>query len=141
MIPAQHMTYPKPTCFRRIPDEAACMDCGAAIITAMRHTAKQKGSRKWAGVYTCASVPVCCGLPAHRAGRSGCRSDLWDGDIFNFLPNERNAYGCELDIDAYKVASFLFPQAHLEIRISAAMRRACSLIISLVIHRIICAGG
>ena len=36
------------------------------------------------------------------------------GTFFNFLPNERNAYGCELDIDAYKVASFLFPQAHLE---------------------------
>lgn len=36
------------------------------------------------------------------------------GTFFNFLPNERNAYGCELDIDAYKVAAFLFPQAHLE---------------------------
>lgn len=63
------------------------------------------------------------------------------GTFFNFLPNERNAYGCELDIDAYKVAAFLFPQAHLEIRMSAAIRRACSLIISLVIHHIICAGG
>lgn len=63
------------------------------------------------------------------------------GTFFNFLPNERNAYGCELDIDAYKVAAFLYPQAHLEIRIFAAMRRGCSLIIFLVIHHIICAGG
>lgn len=63
------------------------------------------------------------------------------GTFFNFLPNERNAYGCELDIDAYKVAAFLFPQAHLEIRMSAAIRRACSLIISLAIRHIICAGG
>ena len=38
------------------------------------------------------------------------------GTFFNFLPNERNAYGCELDIDAYKVAAFLYPQAHLENR-------------------------
>ena len=36
------------------------------------------------------------------------------GTFFNFLPNEHNAYGCELDIDAYKVAAFLYPQAHLE---------------------------
>ena len=36
------------------------------------------------------------------------------GTFFNFLPNERNAYGCELDIDAYKVAAFLYPQVHLE---------------------------
>lgn len=36
------------------------------------------------------------------------------GAFFNFLPNERNIYGCEWDIKAYKVAKFLFPEANIE---------------------------
>ena len=35
------------------------------------------------------------------------------GSFFNFLPIEANAYGCELDEKAYKVAHYLFPDANL----------------------------
>lgn len=38
------------------------------------------------------------------------------GSFFNFLPTESNAYGCELDIKAYKVAHFLYPAANIECR-------------------------
>lgn len=36
------------------------------------------------------------------------------GAFFNFLPNEQNIYGCEIDIKAYKVARFLYPDANIE---------------------------
>lgn len=35
------------------------------------------------------------------------------GNFFNFLPNERNAYGCEVDPNACAVARKLYPQAHI----------------------------
>ena len=35
------------------------------------------------------------------------------GSFFNFLPAEANAYGCEVDVKAYKVAHFLYPEANL----------------------------
>jgi len=36
------------------------------------------------------------------------------GNFFNFLPVEANAYGCELDIKAYKVAKLLYPDANIQ---------------------------
>lgn len=36
------------------------------------------------------------------------------GNFFNFLPTEANAYGCEIDTKAYKVAHFLYPDANLQ---------------------------
>jgi len=36
------------------------------------------------------------------------------GSFFNFLPNESNIYGNELDMKAYKVAKYLYPQANLD---------------------------
>lgn len=36
------------------------------------------------------------------------------GAFFNFLPNEKNIYGCEIDARACKVAKFLYPGAHIE---------------------------
>jgi len=35
------------------------------------------------------------------------------GNFFNFMPTEANAYGCELDIKAAKVAKFLYPDANI----------------------------
>ena len=35
------------------------------------------------------------------------------GSFFNYLPEEQNIYGTDIDIKALKVAKFLFPQAHL----------------------------
>ena len=35
------------------------------------------------------------------------------GNFFNFLPNERNAYGCEVDPNACAVTRKLYPQAHI----------------------------
>lgn len=35
------------------------------------------------------------------------------GNFFNCLPVEKNVYGCELDIKAFKVARYLYPKAHL----------------------------
>ncbi|GFN32553.1 helicase-related protein [Paenibacillus xylaniclasticus] len=35
------------------------------------------------------------------------------GNFFNWLPNQSNIYGNELDIRAYKVARFLYPEAHI----------------------------
>lgn len=35
------------------------------------------------------------------------------GNFFNYLPVERNIYGCELDIKAYKVAKYLYPDTNL----------------------------
>lgn len=35
------------------------------------------------------------------------------GNFFNYCPVESNIYGCELDIKAYKVARYLYPQANL----------------------------
>ena len=36
------------------------------------------------------------------------------GDFFNYLPVEENIYGTELDINAVKVARYLYPKANLE---------------------------
>ncbi len=36
------------------------------------------------------------------------------GAFFNFLPNEKNLYGCDVDTKAYKVARYLYPKANLE---------------------------
>lgn len=36
------------------------------------------------------------------------------GNFFNFLPTEANAYGCEIDTKAYKVAHFLYPDANIK---------------------------
>ena len=36
------------------------------------------------------------------------------GNFFNFIPTESNAYGCEIDIKAYKVARHLYPDANIE---------------------------
>ena len=36
------------------------------------------------------------------------------GSFFNFLPNEANIYGCELDYTVFKVAKFLFPEGNIE---------------------------
>ena len=35
------------------------------------------------------------------------------GSFFNYLPAESNVYGCELDIKAYKVAHYLYPDANI----------------------------
>lgn len=35
------------------------------------------------------------------------------GNFFNYAPVEANVYGCELDLNAYKVARHLYPQANL----------------------------
>ncbi len=35
------------------------------------------------------------------------------GNFFNHAPVETNVYGCELDLNAYKVAHYLYPQANL----------------------------
>ena len=37
------------------------------------------------------------------------------GSFFNFLPAESNAYGCEIDHKAYKVAHYLYPKANIEL--------------------------
>ncbi len=36
------------------------------------------------------------------------------GNFFNYIPAEENAYGCEIDSKAYKVARHLYPAAHIE---------------------------
>ena len=36
------------------------------------------------------------------------------GNFFNYAPSQANVYGCELDVNAYKVARFLYPKANLE---------------------------
>lgn len=36
------------------------------------------------------------------------------GNFFNYCPDETSLYGCELDIKAYKVASYLYPKASIE---------------------------
>jgi hypothetical protein len=36
------------------------------------------------------------------------------GNFYNYLPVEKNIYGCELDIKAYKLAKFLYPEANLQ---------------------------
>lgn len=35
------------------------------------------------------------------------------GDLFNFLPNKNNIYGNELDINAYNVCRYLYPNANI----------------------------
>lgn len=35
------------------------------------------------------------------------------GNFFNVMPVEANVYGCELDTKAFKVASYLYPEANL----------------------------
>lgn len=37
------------------------------------------------------------------------------GNFMNYLPVEANAYGCELDVKAFKVARYLYPEANLEL--------------------------
>lgn len=37
------------------------------------------------------------------------------GNFFNYLPIEQNIYGCELDIKAYKIAKYLYPDANLTV--------------------------
>ena len=36
------------------------------------------------------------------------------GNFFNFVPTEENAYGCELDVKAHKVAHYLYPAANIQ---------------------------
>ena len=36
------------------------------------------------------------------------------GNFFNFMPTENNAYGCEIDVRAYKVAKHLYSSANIE---------------------------
>lgn len=36
------------------------------------------------------------------------------GNFFNFIPTEENAYGCELDVKAHKVAHYLYPAAKIQ---------------------------
>lgn len=38
------------------------------------------------------------------------------GNFFNFMPVESNIYGCEIDLKAFKVARYLYPEANLELR-------------------------
>ena len=35
------------------------------------------------------------------------------GNFFNYAPTISNVYGCELDVNAYKVARYLYPEANL----------------------------
>ena len=35
------------------------------------------------------------------------------GNFFNYAPTIANVYGCELDVNAYKVARYLYPEANL----------------------------
>lgn len=44
-------------------------------------------------------LDMCCGM----------------GNFFNFLPNLHNAYGFDIDPDAVRVASYLYPDAHVEV--------------------------
>ncbi len=37
------------------------------------------------------------------------------GNFFNYAPVQANTYGCELDVNAYKVAKYLYPEANLEL--------------------------
>lgn len=37
------------------------------------------------------------------------------GNFFNYAPVQANTYGCELDVNAYKVARYLYPEANLEL--------------------------
>ena len=50
-----------------------------------------------------------------RLGKSDLIADLTFGmgNFFNFLPTESNAYGCEIDPKAFKVAHYLYPEANL----------------------------
>jgi SAM-dependent methyltransferase len=52
-----------------------------------------------------------------RLGKSDLIADLTFGmgNFFNFLPTESNAYGCEIDPKAFKVAHYLYPEANLEL--------------------------
>lgn len=52
-----------------------------------------------------------------RPGKSDLVADLTCGmgNFFNFLPTESNAYGCEIDPKAFKVAHYLYPEANLEL--------------------------
>lgn len=63
------------------------------------------------------SPPELCGLVAAaiRPADYELVADLTcgKGSFFNFFPVEANLYGCELDMKAYKVAHFLYPQANL----------------------------
>lgn len=38
------------------------------------------------------------------------------GNFFNFMPVESNIYGCEIDLKAFKVARYLYPEANLALR-------------------------
>lgn len=44
-------------------------------------------------------LDMCCGM----------------GNFFNFLPNQHNAYGFDIDTDAVRVAKFLYPNANIEV--------------------------
>lgn len=45
------------------------------------------------------ALDMCCGM----------------GNFFNFLPNQHNAYGFDIDPDAIKVAKHLYPNANIEV--------------------------
>lgn len=63
------------------------------------------------------------------------------GAFFNFMPEETNLYGCEIDTKAYKVAGQLYPQARIENRIFVPINQPFVLIILWAILRTICGGG
>lgn len=57
-------------------------------------------------------------------GKSDLVADLTCGmgNFFNFLPTEANAYGCEVDAKAFKVAHYLYPKANLALEDIRAYR-------------------
>lgn len=63
--------------------------------------------------------PDICRLVAESLGLSDADliADLTCGmgNFFNFMPVEANLYGCEVDLNAYKVAHYLYPAAKLEL--------------------------
>lgn len=60
----------------------------------------------------CALVMACL-----RPGAHDLIADLTCGmgNFFNYAPVQANTYGCELDVNAYKVARYLYPEANLEL--------------------------
>lgn len=62
--------------------------------------------------------PALCGfiMSCLHLSKSDLVADLTCGmgNFFNFMPTEDNAYGCEIDVRAYKVAKHLYPSANIE---------------------------
>ena len=107
---------PQPMSTTPTPETAGFMICGVMTMRITMSTVRPKKEIENGQFFT---PPPICNLVVSclKPSASDLIADLTCGmgNFFNFLPAESNAYGCEIDHKAHKVAHYLYPEANIEL--------------------------